>query len=204
VFRVDNIPTLFSKIFSERHSQSARAQGAKELEKLTVSMVKVLLERSGVMKHGEQVAKRLQRAEDERSDLHAQVRMLEKTNTDLVAHKEELARDLADADRNAEKLEKELRALKRAASAAATSLASPVAVAADGVVKGEDGNWTMLVSGQVWLIWCECVTHVFTFRFVLIAVFYRHCVLDAVSSARSLERICSFAFASYDSHSKRC
>ncbi len=65
MFRVDNIPALFSKIFSERHSQSARAQGAKELEKLTVSMVKVLLERSGVMKHGEQVAKRLQRAEDE-------------------------------------------------------------------------------------------------------------------------------------------
>ncbi len=129
--------------------------------------------------------------------------MLEKTNTDLVAHKEELARDLADADRNAEKLEKELRALKRTPSAAATSLASPVAVSADGV-KGEDGNGTMLVSGQVWLIGASALLMYLLFVSSWLLWFYRLCVLDAVSSARSLERICSFAFASYDSRSKRC
>lgn len=86
--------------------------------------------------------------------------MLEKTNADLVAQKNELARDLADADRRAEKLEKEVRALKRNPNAVATNHSSPAAET-DSVVKGEDLNGTTLVSGLVWLIWCECVTHVF-------------------------------------------
>ena len=87
--------------------------------------------------------------------------MLEKKNADLVARKEELSRDLADADRRAEKLEKEIGSLKRNPNAVATNHSSPAAETAELVVKGEEVNGTMLVSGLVWLIWCECVTYVF-------------------------------------------
>lgn len=59
---------MFNKIFSEQTSQSTRVQSAKDMEKLTITLVKALLERSGVMKNGEQLAKRLQRAEDEVRD----------------------------------------------------------------------------------------------------------------------------------------
>ncbi|KLO05742.1 hypothetical protein SCHPADRAFT_910821 [Schizopora paradoxa] len=141
---VDNIPAIFDKIFSERTSQSTRAQNAKEMEKLTITLVKVLLERSGVMKNGEQAAKRLQRAEDERSDLHAQVRMLEKKNADLLAQKDELSRDLAGADRRVEKLEKEVRSLKRNTNAVATNHSSPAVETTELVVKGEGANGTTL------------------------------------------------------------
>lgn len=86
--------------------------------------------------------------------------MLEKKNADLVSQKEELSRDLAGADRRAEKLEKEVRSLKRNSGTVETNHSSPAAETTETVVKGEEVNGTMPVSGLVWLSWCAYVTHV--------------------------------------------
>lgn len=97
----------------------------------------------------------------QRADFQAQLRMMEKANVDLLAQKDSLALDLTDADSKVERLEKELRTSKRESNHSSPAPVSKM----EGLVKKEgEGNGVaslLHVSGLVWFIRCERVTHLF-------------------------------------------